>query len=72
MLCRFTICGSTISQAVGSTRNRSWGVYKASSRGQFPLLADARRRWGIDAGGVEFFDLGDCVVMLPVGDSSAA
>lgn len=47
-------------------------VYKVSPRGQFSLPADARRRWGIENGGeVEVFDLGNCVVMLPVGDSSA-
>jgi bifunctional DNA-binding transcriptional regulator/antitoxin component of YhaV-PrlF toxin-antitoxin module len=43
-----------------------------SPRGQFSLPADARRRWGIEDGGeVEVFDLGECVVMLPVGASSA-
>ncbi len=47
-------------------------VYKVSARGQFSLPASARRRWGIEDGGeVELFDLGGCVVMLPVGDSSA-
>lgn len=47
-------------------------VYKVSPRGQFSLPAGARRRWGIEDGGeVELFDLGTCVVMLPVGDSSA-
>lgn len=47
-------------------------MYKVSPRGQFSLPADARRRWGIEGGGeVELFDLGDCVVMLPTGDSSA-
>jgi bifunctional DNA-binding transcriptional regulator/antitoxin component of YhaV-PrlF toxin-antitoxin module len=47
------------------------GVYKVSSRGQFSLPADARRRWGIEDGGeVELFDLGNCVVMLPVGEGS--
>lgn len=46
-------------------------VYKVSPRGQFSLPADARRRWGIENGGeVEVFDLGNCVVMVPVGDSS--
>jgi hypothetical protein len=36
------------------------------------LPADARRRWGIEDGGeVEVFDLGNCVVMLPVGAASA-
>jgi bifunctional DNA-binding transcriptional regulator/antitoxin component of YhaV-PrlF toxin-antitoxin module len=43
-----------------------------SPRGQFSLPADARRRWGIEGGGeVEVFDLGNCVVMLPVKKSSA-
>lgn len=47
-------------------------VYRVSPRGQFSLPADARRRWGIQNGGeVEVFDLGNCVVMLPIGDSSA-
>jgi len=47
-------------------------IYRVSPRGQFSLPADARRRWGIEHGGeVELFDLGECVVMLPVGDSSA-
>ena len=47
-------------------------VYKVSPRGQFSLPAGARRRWGIENGGeVEVFDLGNCVVMLPIGDSSA-
>lgn len=47
-------------------------VYRVSARGQFSLPAGARRRWGIEDGGeVELFDLGNCVVMLPVGDSSA-
>ena len=47
-------------------------VYKVSPRGQFSLPADARHRWGIEDGGeVEVFDLGNCVVMLPVGESSA-
>jgi len=47
-------------------------VYRVSPRGQFSLPADARRRWGIEHGGdVELFDLGGCVVMLPLGDSSA-
>lgn len=47
-------------------------VYRVSPRGQFSLPADARRRWGIEGGGeVELFDLGGCVVMLPLGDCSA-
>lgn len=47
-------------------------TYKVSSRGQLSLPADARRRWGLERGGkVELFDLGECVVMLPTGASSA-
>lgn len=47
-------------------------VYRVSARGQFSLPADARRRWGIEDGGeVELFDLGDCVVMLPMGVAPA-
>ncbi len=47
-------------------------IYRVSARGQFSLPAEARRRWGIEDGGeVELFDLGDCVVMLPIGDASA-
>ncbi|MDP9401962.1 MAG: AbrB/MazE/SpoVT family DNA-binding domain-containing protein [Actinomycetota bacterium] len=43
-----------------------------SRRGQFSLPAAARRRWGIEDGGqIELFDLGSCVVMLPMGESSA-
>lgn len=45
-------------------------TYRVSSRGQFSLPASARRRWGIERGGeVELFDLGDAVVMLPVGSA---
>lgn len=48
-------------------------VYRVSSRGQFSLPASARRRWGIEAGGeVELFDLGDAVVMLPVGSARSS
>lgn len=53
-------------------QERGRAVYRVSPRGQFSLPAGARRRWGIENGGeVELFDLGDCVVMLPVGTSSA-
>ena len=46
-------------------------VYNVSARGQLSLPADARRRWGIEGGGrVELFDLGECVVMMPVGSRS--
>ncbi len=48
-------------------------VYRVSSRGQFSLPASARRRWGIEQGGeVELFDLGDAVVMLPVGSARSS
>lgn len=59
-------CGMSDLQVTGRA------IYKVSPRGQFSLPAVARRRWGIEDGGeVELFDLGSCVVMLPVGDSSA-
>ncbi|HUP71347.1 MAG TPA: AbrB/MazE/SpoVT family DNA-binding domain-containing protein [Acidimicrobiales bacterium] len=57
---------------MATVQERRCSIYKVSSRGQFSLPADARRRWGIEHGGeVELFDLGDCVVMLPVGRHSA-
>lgn len=47
-------------------------VYRVSRRGQFSLPAAARRRWGIEDGGdIELFDLGDSIVMLPTGETSA-
>ncbi|WP_420445369.1 AbrB/MazE/SpoVT family DNA-binding domain-containing protein [Candidatus Poriferisodalis sp.] len=40
--------------------------YRVSERGQMALPAEARRRWGIAAGGaVEIADLGAAVVVVP-------
>jgi bifunctional DNA-binding transcriptional regulator/antitoxin component of YhaV-PrlF toxin-antitoxin module len=57
---------------MSSLQDNGHAVYKVSARGQFSLPAAARRRWGIEDGGVvEVFDLGSCVVMLPTGAGSA-
>jgi bifunctional DNA-binding transcriptional regulator/antitoxin component of YhaV-PrlF toxin-antitoxin module len=57
---------------MSNLQDSSHAIYKVSPRGQFSLPAAARRRWGIEHGGeVELFDLGSCVVMLPVGAGSA-
>jgi bifunctional DNA-binding transcriptional regulator/antitoxin component of YhaV-PrlF toxin-antitoxin module len=44
------------------------GQVKVSERGQMALPAQARRRWGLDAGGVlGWIDLGDAVLLIPGG-----
>ncbi len=44
----------------------SFGEFKVSERGQMSLPAAARRRWGIEDGGVvEIVDLGDSLLVLP-------
>lgn len=46
----------------------SSGELRVSSRGQMSLPAEARRRWGLDAGGgVGYLDLGDAIVVVPGG-----
>lgn len=43
-------------------------VFRVSERGQMALPADARRRWGLGAGGsVEVADLGDAILVVPAG-----
>jgi bifunctional DNA-binding transcriptional regulator/antitoxin component of YhaV-PrlF toxin-antitoxin module len=57
---------------MGDLQETGHAVYRVSSRGQFSLPASARRRWGLkDGGDVEVFDLGGCVVMMPLGEGSA-
>ena len=42
--------------------------FKVSERGQMALPAEARRRWNLDQGGtVEIADLGDSLLIVPVG-----
>ena len=44
------------------------GEVKVSERGQMALPAQARHRWGLDAGGVlGWIDLGDAVLLIPGG-----
>jgi len=44
------------------------GQVKVSERGQMALPAQARHRWGLDAGGVVgWIDLGDAVLLIPGG-----
>jgi AbrB family looped-hinge helix DNA binding protein len=46
--------------------------YRVSDRGQMSLPAEARRRWGIEAGGtVEVVDAGTAVVVFPGGRGAA-
>lgn len=44
------------------------GDLRVSQRGQMSLPAAARRRWGLEHGGdVGFIDLGDTIVIVPLG-----
>lgn len=44
------------------------GEVKVSERGQMALPAQARHRWGLDAGGtVGWIDMGDSVLLVPGG-----
>ena len=44
------------------------GQVKVSGRGQMALPAQARHRWGLDAGGVlGWIDLGDAMLLIPGG-----
>lgn len=44
------------------------GEVRVSQRGQMSLPASARHRWGLEDGGdVSFIDVGDAVVLIPVG-----
>jgi AbrB family looped-hinge helix DNA binding protein len=45
-----------------------WRRYKISSSGQITIRASVRKRWGIGSGAyVDVADLGDAVVIAPVG-----
>ncbi len=44
------------------------GEVKVSERGQMALPAQARRRWGLDGGGMlGWIDVGDAVLLVPGG-----
>ncbi len=44
------------------------GDLRVSARGQMSLPANARHRWGLDAGGeVGYLDIGDAVLLVPDG-----
>jgi len=46
--------------------------YRVSERGQMSLPAEARRRWGLEAGGtVEVVDAGAALVIFPGGRGAA-
>ena len=50
----------------------SIGQVRVTERGQMSLPAQARHRWGLDAGGdVGWVDLGDVLVLVPGGASQA-
>jgi hypothetical protein len=48
------------------------GQVRVTERGQMSLPAQARHRWGLDAGGdVGWVDLGDVLLLVPGGASGA-
>ncbi len=50
----------------------STSEYRVSERGQMSLPAEARRRWGLEAGGtVEVVDTGAALVIFPGGRGAA-
>ena len=50
----------------------SVGQVRVTERGQMSLPAQARHRWGLDAGGdVGWVDLGDVLLLVPGGASQA-
>jgi bifunctional DNA-binding transcriptional regulator/antitoxin component of YhaV-PrlF toxin-antitoxin module len=50
----------------------SVGQVRVTERGQMSLPAQARHRWGLDAGGeIGWVDLGDLLLLVPGGATQA-